>query len=282
VADGTFERVAELDLSGISFGNVADVQFDADRALLWVVCDDACNGRIATFELSSEGDNVGVFTASALYERPAGMANIANEGFAIAPASTCTDGSLATFYADDANTDGFSIRTGTLPCTGGTSGEPTTDPTPEPTDPVDETDGGGKPAESPATLGCTVTAPASATPGQAIAVTVDPDCSGMTVSVYMYSEPTFVGMFAVGTNGVVSFTVPAELPAGTHTIELQLADGTVVGSTTIELGEPGDAVTVADELSQTGAPVDGTVLLTAVLLLSGAAVLIARRRAAHR
>lgn len=219
---GVFERIAELDLTGLSFRNVADVQFDADRNLLWVVCDDARDGRIATFELSSEGDNVGVFTASALYERPAGMANIANEGFAIAPTSTCTDGSLATFYADDANTDGFSIRTGTLPCTGGTSGEPTTDP-------VDETDGGGEPTEPHPTLGCTVTAPASATPGQAIAVTVDPDCSGTTVSVYMYSEPTFVGTFAVGTNGVVSFTVPSELPAGTHTIELQLADGTVVG-----------------------------------------------------
>jgi len=264
VADGTFERVAELDLSGISFGNVADVQFDADRALLWVVCDDACGGRIATFELTG-----GAFTASALYERPAGMANIANEGFAIADASTCVDGKVATFYADDANTDGFSLRTGTLDCEGAAPVDPTE---PDPTEPDDP----GAPRD------CPMTAPSSAHAGRAIAITVDPECSGPSVSVYMYSAPTFIGTFTVGTDGVVSFKIPSDLPAGTHKIELQLADGTIVGSTTIELAEPGDAVTVADELSQTGAPVDGTVLLTAVLLLSGAAVLIARRRAAHR
>ncbi|WP_430868174.1 lamin tail domain-containing protein [Demequina aurantiaca] len=283
---GAFERVAELDLSSLSFSNVADVQFDADRDLLWVVCDDACDGRIATFELSGEGDSAGVFTASALYERPAGMANVANEGFAIADAATCTDGSVATFYVDDANTDGFSIRTGTLDCAGGTDGG---------TDGGDSGSGdggdagagegdGGEATGPGQSLECVVTAPASATPGQAIAVTVDPDCSGSTVSVYMFSEPTFVGTFAVPANGVVSFTVPASLPAGTHTIVLQLADGTVVGSTTITLTEvapAGDTVTVATgELSDTGAPVDGTILLTVMLLLSGAALVLARRKAA--
>ncbi len=288
---GAFERVAELDLSSLSFNNVADVQFDAYRDLLWVVCDDACDGRIATFDLSDAGDNVGVFTASALYERPAGMANVANEGFAIADAATCTDGSVATFYVDDANTDGFSIRTGTLGCTDdGDSNPGTTDPgTTEPgtTDPVtpdpsapDATEGEGDSAQ------CTVTAPGDATAGESIAITVDPACAGDSVIVVMYSEPTVIGTFAVGADGVISFTIPVDLPAGTHTIEVQSADGTALGSTTIQLAAPaaaGDTITApASELSQTGAPLDGTILLVVLLLLSGGALVVARRRATVR
>ncbi|WP_061963081.1 lamin tail domain-containing protein [Demequina aurantiaca] len=293
---GTFQRIAELDLASLSFSNVADVQFDADRDLLWVVCDDVCDGRIATFALTDEGDNAGVFTASALYERPAGMPNVANEGFAIASASTCTDGSVATFYVDDANTDGFSIRTGTLGCAGDDESEPgTTDPgTTDPddsTDPVVPDPGTTDPVATEGegdadTVQCTVTAPAGAAAGQSIAITVDPACAGDSVVVVMYSEPTVIGTFAVGADGVVSFTIPTDLPAGTHTIELQSPDGTVLGSTTIELTAPvaaGETVTASSgELSQTGAPVDGTILLSVLLLLSGAAVIIARRKATVR
>jgi hypothetical protein len=39
-----------------------------------------------------------------------------NEGFAIAPATYCVDGLKPVYWADDGETDGYSIRSGTLPC----------------------------------------------------------------------------------------------------------------------------------------------------------------------
>ena len=50
------------------------------------------------------------------FERPIGMPNINNEGFAITPDSECVDGSKPVYWADDGETDGHSIRSGTLPC----------------------------------------------------------------------------------------------------------------------------------------------------------------------
>ena len=111
MADGSFARVASIPTDGVAFSLVADVQFDAERSQLWVVCDEACEGRIAAFALVD-----GAFEATAVYERPAGMANIANEGFAVGDASMCVGGAVPTFYADDADTDGFSLRSGSLPC----------------------------------------------------------------------------------------------------------------------------------------------------------------------
>jgi hypothetical protein len=111
MGDGSFARVASIPTDGVAFSLVADVQFDPERSQLWVVCDEACEGRIAAFRLVD-----GVFEAAAVYERPAGMANIANEGFAVGDASLCVDGSVPTYYADDADTDGFSLRSGSLPC----------------------------------------------------------------------------------------------------------------------------------------------------------------------
>lgn len=145
---GAFQRVATVK-TGLDV--VADVQFDADRNLLWAVCDDACNGRMATFGLGETpqgdaGDGAkakaaapGTFTRTALYERPAKTANFGNEGFAIAPLSACKNGAVPTYYADDNNTDGHSLRTGTLTTTCPTTPvEPTktTSPaTPDPTTP---------------------------------------------------------------------------------------------------------------------------------------------------
>lgn len=104
--NGGFQRVATVDPD---FDSVADVQFDADRNQLWVVCDDACDGQIATFQLSE-----GEFTKDHVYNRPAETNNYGNEGFAIAPLVSCTDGAVNTYYVDDNNTDGHSLRSGTL------------------------------------------------------------------------------------------------------------------------------------------------------------------------
>jgi hypothetical protein len=44
------------------------------------------------------------------------MPNLNTEGMAIAPASTCADGVQEVVWADDGDTDGHSLRVGTLPC----------------------------------------------------------------------------------------------------------------------------------------------------------------------
>jgi hypothetical protein len=117
-SNGAFHRVATLDPG---FDSIADVQFDADRNRLWAVCDDACDGQIATFSLKD-----GAFSKTAVYDRPADTDNYGNEGFAIAPVASCRNGVVNTYYVDDNNTDGHSLRQGTLStqCPAGTPSSP--------------------------------------------------------------------------------------------------------------------------------------------------------------
>lgn len=109
LADGTADRVAVVD-SG--FPHVMDVSFDPERQRVWAVCDDTCDGQVSV--LAPGGD--GTLEVEAGYDRPAGMPNLNNEGFAIAPQSTCADGSKQVLWSDDAGTGGHSLRAGTLPC----------------------------------------------------------------------------------------------------------------------------------------------------------------------
>ncbi|MFE1665319.1 lamin tail domain-containing protein [Microbacterium sp. P02] len=153
---GAFTRVATI---ATPFAIVAEVQFDADAAsgagALWVACDDACDGQTAVYELTD-----GVFVATHVYERPAGMgAGIANEGFAIADDAVCAPaGTKPTFYADDNDTDGFSLRQGTFPCTYVEAPVDPTDPT-DPTDPV----GPSLPVTGPGSPAGPVSGPTDAT-----------------------------------------------------------------------------------------------------------------------
>jgi LPXTG-motif cell wall-anchored protein len=148
--DGGFARVATIPVDLFTpFGAddepvVADVQFDADLGALWVVCDEVCGGQTALFAL----DGSGTFAAVDTFLPPAGAdPTFANEGFAIDTEATCVDGYRATYYADDNDTDGFSLRIGTFPCAedstepgpgpGPGSGGPGTDPGTQPgTQPV--------------------------------------------------------------------------------------------------------------------------------------------------
>src|SRR5690606_41458069 len=99
--------------------------------LLWAACDEACDGRTATLQVGATGH----YEVAQRYARPADAANYANEGFAIAPQSACASGLKPAFYGDDAETDGVSLRVGSIRCTtpgGGT--DPGTDPGIDPGD----------------------------------------------------------------------------------------------------------------------------------------------------
>ncbi|WP_127473348.1 lamin tail domain-containing protein [Microbacterium sulfonylureivorans] len=292
MADGAFARIATI---ATAFALVADVQYDADRGGLWVVCDEACDGRIAFSELDP---GTGVFASTHVFERPSGAANYANEGFAVADDAVCADGAKPTFYADDADTDGFSLRQGTLPCeaTGG-PGEPTPTPSVTPTpsatpsaspsvtptaaptsSPTPSSTGAPGPAGddelTDATRGA-VDGPDSVAAGQTVTVYVGTQYAGQTVWVWLHSTPIPLGAQLVAADGTVTVTLPAGVEPGTHRIVVLDAGGEVIGWT---------EVTVTDALAVTGA--DGSAVALTVggalaLLIAGAALLLLRRRASR-
>lgn len=106
---GGFTRVATI-VTGLPA--VMDLHFDRDLNDLWAVCDDTCQGRSVVLRIDSSGK----FTVARRFERPAGMPNLNNEGFTIAPISSCVGGNRTVLWADDGETDGRSIRSGTMPC----------------------------------------------------------------------------------------------------------------------------------------------------------------------
>jgi hypothetical protein len=113
-SDNTFTRVATI-ASG--FPSVMDLEFEPETGHLWAVCDDTCNGRTTTLDIAPSGGNAGRFVVTGSFERPTGMPNVNNEGFAIAPRAECVNGVKPVFWSDDNATDGHALRAGTLNCT---------------------------------------------------------------------------------------------------------------------------------------------------------------------
>lgn len=87
---------------------VMDLEFDGSR--LWSICDNHCGGRTTTLSISS-----GRFRVTATYDRPAKLPNVNLEGFAISP--RCVNGKKVVLWADDDNTSGHALRSGSLNCT---------------------------------------------------------------------------------------------------------------------------------------------------------------------
>ncbi|SCE40767.1 Esterase-like activity of phytase [Streptomyces sp. DvalAA-14] len=110
LSTGGYTRVATI-TSG--FPAVMDLEFEPATGHLWAVCDDTCQGQTTTLDINAQGR----FAPTAVYDRPTGMADYNNEGFAIAPQSTCTSGKKPVVWSDDANDDGHALRAGTLNCT---------------------------------------------------------------------------------------------------------------------------------------------------------------------
>jgi hypothetical protein len=110
-ASGGFTRVATL---SSTFPALMDLQFDRDLNELWAaVCDNTCNGRHTLLRIDPATGRFGVvFT----FERPTGMPNYNNEGFAIAPATECVNNRKPVYWADDGEDLGTAIRSGNIPC----------------------------------------------------------------------------------------------------------------------------------------------------------------------
>ncbi|MER7958054.1 lamin tail domain-containing protein [Streptomyces sp. NPDC096030] len=106
---GTATRIATIS-SGMS--GVMEVQWEAQAARLWLVCDDTCSGAHRTMKIGGNG----TFALAAVHNRPSGMSNLNNEGFALAGADECVGGAKPVYWADDGNTGGHAIRRGTVDC----------------------------------------------------------------------------------------------------------------------------------------------------------------------
>ena len=242
----TANLVATID-SGLEI--VADLTFDAERGGLWVVCDDTCEGRTGFFEIAGDG----AFAPTTYFERPSGMANLNNEGFALAPQSECEAGVKEVLWADDANTDNHSIRTGTIDCTELTG--PVAIPEEELTDA----------ARGP------VTAPATATPGQTITVGVGNGLDGESIDGWIYSTPVHLGTKVVSSADTVQLTIPTATALGVHKLAIVDADGNLIGWAAITIGSVG--------LASTGVNAVLPASLGLLLLLAGATFILLRRRA---
>ena len=289
--DGSSKRIATI---ATPFAVVAEVQFDPTLDALWVVCDDACAGRSALFDVQD-----GAFTAATVYDAPSGAArDLANEGFAIS--DVCTDGERATYYADDNDTDGFSLRTETFPCTqetvpapggdggatpvpvpGGGESTPTptapvpapTTPAPVPTTPDSTTPGAPDQSSLTSANRGGISAPASARAGETITVTMGREHAGERVAVFLYSAPVLLGTPVVAADGSVRVTIPADTTAGAHRIAVVGADGALIGWAPITITDAG-----AGQLAFTGAELVSGSAAALLLLALGAGLLVARRR----
>lgn len=260
-------RVATIDTPG-----AMELDYEPETQLLWAICDEVCDGRTATLQLGATGH----YEVTHRYARPADAANYANEGFAIAPQGSCVDGLKPVFYGDDAETDGVSLRAGSIRCAvAGGSADPGTGPgtnpgtDPSPTAP-DETQLTGATQNG-------VTGPASARAGTTITVNVGASHAGQQVHGWVFSTPTYLGQRVVTAAGTIQLTLPASLAPAAHRVAVLDANGDLIGWFAL-------AVTPA-ALGATGADADSGIAVGALLLGAGGVLVLtrlARRRVAAR
>ncbi|MGW4914099.1 lamin tail domain-containing protein [Streptomyces sp. NPDC004270] len=106
---GTFTRVASL---GSGMAGVMELQWEPQASRLWAVCDDTCDGQHRTMKINASG----VFATTAIYNRPSGMDNLNNEGFAVSGSDGCSSGTKPVYWSDDSNDSGHALRRSTITC----------------------------------------------------------------------------------------------------------------------------------------------------------------------
>ncbi len=112
---GTARRVATVDSGQPSS---VDLTFDRDTGTLWSLCDNSCGGRMALLDIDNAGASSvgGRFVVRATVPPPKGLADMKNEGIALAPDSDCSGNRRPFFWADDEESGGYAIRRGWIAC----------------------------------------------------------------------------------------------------------------------------------------------------------------------
>lgn len=246
LATGSAPVLVKTERSGFPWA--MDVTYDADRQALWALCDDGCGGISSLLRVTD-----GAFAVERSYARPAGMPNLNNEGMAIAPRSTCANGAQEVVWTDDGDTDGFSLRAGTLTCMGAAQAITFTS-----TPPAAATVGGtyavtatggasGKPVVLGASGACTLA-------GSVVRLTSTGTCTVTADQAGLGTEfeaaPRASQSFPVAP--VVTTPAPTG-PKPAQTVSVMIPPVTLSGAKN---------ATVSVTLSANGQPVTGTVLLT--------------------
>jgi hypothetical protein len=265
-ASGGYTRIATI-VSGMA--GVMDLQFDQETQKVWAVCDDTCNGQVETLSISKSGTGAGTFVVDKAYARPAGMPNINNEGFALAPQAECVDGSKPVFWSDDTNDDGHALRSGTVECT------------------VASTPGGGNGGQ-PGTATVTLDLGTVAA-GARVHLAASGFTSGETVEIWLHSTPVKLAALTADPSGAISSTVtiPASTAVGAHTLVVTGLSSAVSGSAALTVTAAVGAGTAADGtatgLASTGSSVTVLPLVLALLAaFAGIGLLVLRRLRSRR
>ena len=261
-ADGSFSRVATV-VSGMP--RIAETQWDGDNERLWAVADDSVGGSSTLMKLSG-----GKFVIDRVYDRPAELANLNLEGFALAPDSTCVDGAKEVIRSDDGNNGGHSLWSGTIECDLG----------------LDDTE--------PVTPSVTAT-PSTVKAGEKTTIVAAGLAPNTEYSIVMHSAPTLLGRATSTTDGTLTLsevTIPSNAEAGQHTITVTAAadPGTVLASFTLTVlagGEQGTGGQKTPSTPKPGAlpntgssPLIGLLTATGLLLAAAGALSLASRRRA--
>jgi hypothetical protein len=269
-ADGTFHRVSSI-ATGLPM--IQETQWDADAQRIWAVADNSSAGSSTLLEMDAEGG----FVIDRIYDRPTGLPNNNNEGFAIAPSSTCVDGVKEVIRADDGNNGGHSLWSGTIACDLelGPQG-----PTP--------------PAESTPTVTATPSTVQAGGTTTIVASGLEPDTE---YTIVLRSEPMTLGSVVTDADGALTLLdarIAADTTPGAHTITVAAASdpATVVASTPLTVtaaaavptaptgGDPAQrgGASTPTGLASTGAQPLPAIAAGAVFLLLGAGLVLGRSR----
>jgi LPXTG-motif cell wall-anchored protein len=244
------------------------VQFDAATQRIWALCDNTCGVSSTVLKV----DGTGTIVPQVVYSRPVGLPNDNLEGFALAPASTCTGGTREALWSDDgvygagpsSPTEGHALYSGRIACDLQLGGQGVSGPATDPVAAVSLSAGSGA-------------------VGDRITVTGTHFAPGTQVTFVFNSTPVTLGTATAASDGTLTFafSVPA-VPAGAHTVTAAIG-GTVVASAAFSVTAAGATVSGGDPaaLASTGSDVSSAAGLIALALLIGGGLLILLRRRAR-
>jgi hypothetical protein len=141
----------------------------------------------------------------------------------------------------------------------------------------------GEPARDGLVPTADLASPEKATaPGQEMVLVAEGFEPGETVAFYLHSEPVFLGTAVAGADGSarLTVTIPADVPAGAHTVYATGGTSGRWATLAVELAVPAaaPAATPADELATTGASGGlAAAAAWALLFVGGGLVVLARR-----
>jgi hypothetical protein len=260
-SSGAYTRVATIS-SGMP--GVMDLQFDQETQSLWADCDDTCNGQTETFAIASSGTDKGNFTVANAYARPAGMPNLNNEGFVMAPQAECVNGLKPVFWSDDTNDDGHALRAGTVDCTVATSP-------------------GGQAGTAVVSIGSGTSGSGSSAAGSTVHISASGFTPGESVEIWMHSTPVLLATVTASATGTIDLTVtiPIGMTPGAHSLVVNGLTSGVTGSTpltvTAAAGSSAVAASSASNLAYTGASVQIPFAIALLLSLAGVALMLIRK-----